>query len=101
MSEDPFIDLVEAEAQKLNKTFVINCGEGRTMPNPPDGMDVEDLSGWLLTPEQAATIPHWTRAERDALFEIDDLPVIFARWAVADDGGLSVHFEEAPPALDV
>ena len=96
MSEDSFVAFVEAEAQKLGKVFVLDSGEGRNMENPPEGIDVEDLSGWLLTPAQAETIPHRTRAERDALFDLEELPFCFVIWDTNEEGKLIVKFEEAP-----
>jgi hypothetical protein len=89
---------VEKEAAKQGFVFVLDCGEGKEMPNPPPGFDddIEELSGWLLTPEQAVILPHETRDERDALFEIPDLPSTIARWKATDDGGVAVVFETVP-----
>lgn len=93
MSEDKFLNFVMAEAEKIGRVFILDSGEGRDMPNPPEGMEVEDLSGWLLTPEQAASIPHRTRGERDDLFEMDDLPFVMVRWGTTN-GMLTVRFDE-------
>ena len=94
MNEDKFLDFVISEAEKIGHVFVLDTGKGRDMPNPPDGMDVEDLFCWLLTSKQAETIPHRTRGERDELFERDDIPLFVARWDTDADGQLIIRFEE-------
>jgi hypothetical protein len=90
---DPWVEFVKRDAQKIGRVFVLDCGEGREMPAPPPELaDPEDLSGWLLTPEQAALIAHDTRAQRDAMSARSDLRYCFARW-LKTAHGVSISFE--------
>ena len=86
------MDFVQAEAKKLGFFFLLDCEEGREMPDLPEDMDVEDLSGWLLTPEQEANSPH-----RTEIFEPFGDPAyhyIMARWDVDENKNLIVRFED-------
>ena len=42
---------MEQAAHQAGKAFVYEIFEGNEMPNPPDGMEVQDLSGYLADPE--------------------------------------------------
>lgn len=88
---DRFESFVEEATNRINKVFVLDCGEGRETLF--DGMDVEDLSGWLMDKAQADSIPHSTRAERDALFDRSDIPFVTAKWTIVDDT-LQIDFEQ-------
>jgi hypothetical protein len=98
VKEDKWLTFVEEEAARQGFVFILDCGEGKNMPNPPPGFDddIEELSGRLLTPEQASTLPHETREECEALLKIPDLPSITARWQATEDGGVAVVFETIP-----
>lgn len=41
-----YFELVQEEAQKINHTFFLECGEGNEFSN--DNMECEDLRGWLI-----------------------------------------------------
>ncbi len=94
-TEDAFLEFVTQEAKRqTGKNFILNCGEGREMENAPSGMDVEDLSGWLMSDEEIKLHPCKTSAERRALFKYD-LPFVFALWKY-ENNRLSVDFKEFP-----
>jgi hypothetical protein len=46
-----FFQLVQAEAQKQNSVFFLECGEGNDFVG--DNIEGEDLRGWLVPAEQA------------------------------------------------
>lgn len=48
LNNDPFLDFVMQEAEKIGKLFLIDSGEGNSFIDSDTGWDVEDLSGCLL-----------------------------------------------------
>ena len=46
-----FFDLVQTEAKKLKSVFFLECGEGNDFVG--DGIEGEDLRGWLIPEEEA------------------------------------------------
>jgi hypothetical protein len=95
-AEERWLELIRQEADKLGCVFVLDCGEGREMLNPPEGMYIQDMSGVLLTREQAELKPHKTREERDRIIEDPSQPLTMARWKATEDGGVAVVFETVP-----
>ena len=45
LNNDPFLDFVMQEAEKIGKLFLIDSGEGNSFIDSDTGWDVEDLSG--------------------------------------------------------
>ena len=50
---EKWIQFVEQAARQAGKAFVYEIFEGNEMPNPPDGMEVQDLSGYLAEARKA------------------------------------------------
>ncbi len=52
--EDPnfikFFTIVQSEAEKMGKTFFLDCGDGNEASI--NGMSVCDMFGWLIPPEK-------------------------------------------------
>lgn len=53
LNNDPFLDFVMQEAEKIGKLFLIDSGEGNSFIDSDTGWDVEDLSGWLINPYES------------------------------------------------
>lgn len=53
LNNDPFLDFVMQEAEKIGKLFLIDSGEGNSFIDSDTGCDVEDLSGWLINPYES------------------------------------------------
>lgn len=48
-----FFALVQESLEPMGKWFVTECFEGHQMQNPPDGLFIEDWSGWLVPIERS------------------------------------------------
>jgi len=84
MNEDKFLEFVEAKAREIGKIFVLDCGEGR--PAEIEGMDVEDLSGWLLDePEDVHVLRSADKYDENFFFVI---------WSQDEDGNLAIDFKQ-------
>jgi hypothetical protein len=81
-----FMEQVQEEADKFNKTFFLECADGHE--GVVNGLHVCDLFGWLIAPEQEELfVPAW---EKD---EIDDSwfqAYVSVTWT--DRDGLKVMF---------
>ena len=66
---DIYLEYVKAEARLLGKEFFIDSGEGRTWGNPGDEWYVEDLTGWLVPPEQAAAFAPLREAKDQVIWD--------------------------------
>jgi hypothetical protein len=88
-----FFDTVQAEARKQNRVFFIDTGEGNEIVT--ENINCEDLSGWLIPPEDIAEFePQW--ANERAWHTIDDRfheSFVFARWSMSDEGDVKVWFD--------
>lgn len=73
---DRWVNRVKEEAKKHGRVFVLECFEGNERNNARynDGLEVQELAGWLLTPEEAER--HKEIVEKDAfsLHKLDDEP---------------------------
>jgi hypothetical protein len=87
-----FFDIVQAEARKQNRVFFVDSGEGNEVIT--DTIDCEDLSGWLLPPEDIAEFePQWVGGSWVPIDEKFHESFRFARWSMSDDGEVKVWFE--------
>lgn len=48
---DGYLDFVIRKAKEMNKTFILDTGEGRDCKDPFNDWYIEDLSGWLVEDE--------------------------------------------------
>ncbi|WP_371374403.1 hypothetical protein [Sporomusa aerivorans] len=84
---DKFIEFVQQKAKERGQSFFIDSGEGRD--KVVNDMYVEDLSGWLINPdEEAVFVPQWERKNVDEKF---DHQYVFAIWQ-EDSGKLNIEF---------
>lgn len=82
-----FFELVQNEAQKFGKVFFLDCEEGND--GNVDGVEVCNLSGWLIPNEQVNEFEKvWKREEED-----DDWSdfFCFVRWK--NKNGIQLSFE--------
>ena len=57
-----FMKRVQEEAQKTNKTFFLDCEDGKD--GVVDGLPVCDLFGWLISKDQESSfLPIWEKDE--------------------------------------
>lgn len=90
METDKFLDFVHSCAEKIGKLFYLDAGEGRSIDF--DGMDCEDLSGWLLSPEQLDEFKETSREDR-YVGKFGD-SYVFALWKI-EGGKLIIDFKPA------
>lgn len=91
-----WVELVEAEAQKHGRVFLLECFEGNERADERylDGLEVQELSGFLLTPKQAEAHHDMIRTDRMRLHEIPGLDFVFVGWEM-DGQELKIHFDLA------
>ncbi|MDR1570852.1 MAG: hypothetical protein LBS72_10280 [Oscillospiraceae bacterium] len=92
-NEEAWLERISGAAFSRGYLFVMDCGEGKEMPNPPEGEYIEDIGGWLFSQDQISQIPHSMREEKNALFERDDVRYVIARWESGEDEAVRVRFE--------
>ena len=84
-----FFEIVQKEAEKQDCVFFLFAGEGRDIIL--DGMEGEDLSGWLIPKDRANALEKdWME---DADMEHWAEWFIFAIWK-EDEGTLSIEFKK-------
>lgn len=65
---EAFFKRVQTEAQKQHSVFFLDCGEGNDFAT--DGIEGEDLRGWLIPNAQAdAFEKEWSKGEPDEKWE--------------------------------
>lgn len=91
---EKWIQFVEQAARQAGKAFVYEIFEGNEMPNPPDGMEVQDLSGYLADPELVKGRIFQDVDDVTALAGEEGFEAVFAEWR-EQDGELHVEFVPA------
>ena len=89
-----FLELVHAEAARLGRIFALESIEGNERPDCGDGLEVQELSGFLLTEEQARQHAHGTIGEVIGLHHVKGLDFVFVNWEMSGDT-LKIAFEPA------
>ncbi len=91
-----WVDKVEEEAKKHGRVFVMECFEGNERNNSHynDGLEVQELSGWLLTPEEAERYKDIIEKDAFDLHKLgDDEPdFVWVNWKM-DGDNLLISFE--------
>jgi hypothetical protein len=88
-----YLDFVIEESEILGKLFILDSGEGRDYCDPKTGWYVEDLSGWLIDPQdQRRFLEVRDDPDRDKAYDVFGDDFVFAIWSVSADGDLSVDF---------
>jgi hypothetical protein len=49
---DRYVEYVRDQANELDLIFILDTGEGRDAFDNELDIDIEDLSGWLISPEE-------------------------------------------------
>lgn len=89
--EDPYLEFVHQQALKIGKYFILDSGEGRDLDYPVTGWYVEDLSGWLIDPQDHQKFIA-ARKAGTADSEFAD-SYVFAIWSKDADGNLNINFK--------
>lgn len=89
-NQDGYLDFVTQEALRIhNKLFMLDTGEGNDFDYAEKGWDVEELSGWLIAPEQRDRFILCRRnGTEDEYFEDDR---VWVNWSF-ENNNLSVSF---------
>lgn len=90
MKQDRYLDFVEEEAKKLGKLFRLDSGEGRDYWDEENQYDVEDLSGWLIAPQDLDRFIKASMAE--TAYESFSDQYVFAIWQQDENGKISIRF---------
>lgn len=93
-----WIEFVQAQAKAHGRLFVLESIEGRERDDIRfhDGMEVQDLSGVLLTPEQTEALADTIRDDPMLLHDMIDIDDVFVSWMM-DGDQLRATFERAVP----
>ena len=91
-----WVKRVKQEAKAHGYLFVLECFEGNERNNIAyaDGMEVQDLSGFLLTNAQARQHSDIIHTDSSLLHDIPDALFVFVTWAM-DGDTLEIIFERA------
>ena len=90
--DDPYLEFVNQVATKEGKYFLLDSGEGRGFEDSKTGWDVEDLSGWLISPtDHERFIKSRKNGTADEDFKNE---YVFAIWAKEENGQLSINFKK-------
>lgn len=96
LCKEPFLSFVMDEAvRQTGKAFVYDSAEGHEMVNPPDGMEVENWSGWLIPLDR---ITEEIQLPNEIVSEDD--PFVWATWFQKDDGSIGIKFEPVEIFID-
>lgn len=91
-----WVERVQLEAKAHGRVFVLECFEGNERNNAKfaDGLEVQDLSGFLLTDAQAQEHAEILRTDSMLLHDIPGIDFVFVGWKMEGDK-LMIHFELA------
>jgi hypothetical protein len=91
-----WVERVKQEAEKHGRVFVLECFEGheRNDAKFTDGLEVQDLSGFLLSAAQASEFAEMIRTDAMQLRDMPGIDAVFVTWAM-DGDTLQVIFERA------
>lgn len=98
-----WVELVKQEAAKHGRVFLLECFEGNERNDAlyHDGLEVQELSGFLLTPEQAEEQQETIKRKQSDLHMQQNIDFVFVAWEMEGDR-LLIFFElaqmYAPPA---
>ena len=90
MKTDKFLDFVQSCAEENGKLFILDAGEGRSIDF--DGMDCEDLSGWLISPDMHDEFN--ATDQKDRFVGTFGDCYVFALWRI-EDGKMTIEFKPA------
>ena len=90
--KDPFVQMIANEADRqFGRAFIPRAGEGRAMESPPDGLEVENWSGWLVPPERGEEARSHMPMNFD-WFDSQGFDFVWVTWSVNDDQSIAIHF---------
>lgn len=91
-----WVERVKQEAEAHGRTFVLESFEGneRNDGDFSDGLEVQDLSGFLLTAEQAEAHAEEIKQGSAQLHDIPGIDFVFVTWAM-DGDMLQILFDRA------
>ncbi len=85
-------EIVQSKANDLQSIYFLDAGEGREYFG--DGIEAEDVSGWLIPKNKADEFKLLWDNRSDKLFDDEwDEFYVFAEWQVGKDNSLSVEFK--------
>ncbi|MDR0488684.1 MAG: hypothetical protein LBG99_04670 [Propionibacteriaceae bacterium] len=90
-NENAFLDYVISVAEGEGKLFVLDCGEGRDFVDPKTGWYIEDLSGWLIHPQDKDRFAQ-SRKDGTAYKSFSDC-YNFVVWSLDSTGNIKVSFQ--------
>lgn len=94
-----YLSIVEAEAKRVGKEFYFHSEESCSARWEEKGLEMADLSGWLLEPEEMTDFISWI----DAYNQGNDIQGLSQRyypqlrgveWSLSKSGDLSISFTE-------
>lgn len=92
--KEPFLKLIfEEAARQTGKCFIPDSAEGNGMENPPDGLEVEDWSGWLVDPSEEEFALDKISNDRNWMTEESKFDPVWVTWSNDGEGKIGIHFE--------
>lgn len=94
--EDDYMDFVLKQAECLGKLFILDSGEGNDFLDTDTGWYVEDLSGWLIKPEDKESL--LKSIDMGRAYDEYSSSYVFAFWSKSNNSDIEITFN-APPII--
>ena len=91
-NDESYVDFVMREAQKCNKIFVVDSGEGNDCIDPDTEWYIENFSGWYVHPNEKKELLE--AMKNKTAHDIFSNSYVFAEWSRGADGELKVSFQK-------
>jgi hypothetical protein len=92
LKKDGYLEFVQLEAERQNKIFMLDTGEGRDFEDSITGWYIEDLSGWLIDVSQKEQF--LTGRENNNAYNTFRENYVFVRWFKKENGQIGVSFNK-------
>ncbi len=92
--KDGYLDYVQSEAEKSDKIFMLDSGEGRDYEDPITGWYIEDLSGWLI--EKGQKTKFLIDRDNNEAHDTFCNSYVFVEWFKKENGEIGVNFKKYP-----
>ena len=91
MNKDGYIEFVAKKAEQQGKLFFLDSGEGNDFFDESNQWYIEDLSGWLINPEDKEKFIG-SKKSNAAYDEFSD-SYVFVKWSKNSDNKIEITFK--------
>lgn len=91
-NEEPYLNYVSEQAEKIGKIFFLDSGEGNDMIDPQTGWYIENLSGWLISPAEKKNF--LIAQNKGSIDDAFSKFYVFVEWSKDVSGKLKITFKQ-------